>query len=73
MERPVQHFKLLTLQEVAGILRVNRSSVSRLLKGGGLAYIPVGGRKLVCENDLARFIDSHRVSKDDDYVCRNGA
>jgi len=73
MERPVLHFKLLTLQEVAAILRVNRSSVSRLLKGGGLAYIPVGGRKLVCENDLARFIDNHRVSKNDESACRNGA
>jgi len=67
------HFKLLTLHEVSTILRVNRSSVSRLLKSGGLAYIPVGGRKLVCESDLARFIDNHRVSKNDDCACRNGA
>jgi len=73
MERPALHFKLLTLQEVAAILRVNRSSVSRLLKGGGLAYVPVGGRKLVCESDLARFIDNHRVSENDDCACRNGA
>ena len=73
MERLNLQFKLLTLQEVATILRVNRSSVSRLLKGGGLAYIPVGGRKLVCENDLTQFIDSHRVSKNDESVCRNGA
>ena len=73
MGSPVMHFKLLTLQEVASILRVNRSSVSRLLKGGGLAYIPVGGRKLVCESDLARFIDNHRVSENDDCACRNGA
>jgi len=73
MERPALHFKLLTLQEVAGILRVNRSSVSRLLKGGALAYVPVGGRKLVCESDLARFIDNHRVSENDDCACRNGA
>jgi len=73
MERSALYFKLLTLQEVAAILRVNRSSVSRLLKGGGLAYVPVGGRKLVCENDLARFIDNHRVSKNDDCACRNGA
>ena len=65
MESTVLQFRLLTLQEVAAILRVNRSSVSRLLKDGGLAYIPVGGRKLICENDLARFIDNHRVSKND--------
>jgi excisionase family DNA binding protein len=73
MENNALHFKLLTLQEAATILRVNRSSVSRLLKSGDLAYIPVGGRKLVCENDLARFIDNHRVSKNDDCACRNGA
>jgi excisionase family DNA binding protein len=73
MEIPTLSYKLLTLQEVAAILRVNRSSVSRLLKGGDLAYIPVGGRKLVCESDLTRFLDKHRVDKNDDCVCRNGA
>ena len=32
MNTAKQHPKLLTLQEVADILRINRSSVSRLLK-----------------------------------------
>ena len=73
MERPTLYCKLFTLQEIASFLRVNRSSVSRLLKNGDLPYIPVGGRKLVCESDLARFIDNHRVSKNDDCACRNGA
>jgi excisionase family DNA binding protein len=73
MERPTLQYKLLTLQEVAAILRVNRSSVSRLLKSHDLPYVPVGGRKLICESDLAVFIDNHRVNKNDDCACRNGA
>ena len=73
MESFAKLFKLLTLNEVASILRVNRSSVSRLMKSGALPYIPVGGRKLVCETDLARFFEKHKVSKNDDCVCRNGA
>ena len=66
MESFAKLFKLLTLNEVASILRVNRSSVSRLLKSGALPYIPVGGRKLVGENDLALFLDNCRVTKNDD-------
>ncbi len=58
--------KLLTLQEVADILRVNRSSVSRLIKGKMLSYIEVGGRKLVAEQDLLAFIDKQRVKSDED-------
>lgn len=54
--------KLLTLQEVADILRINRSSVSRLLRGGDLAYIPIGGRKLVELLDLQLFIDNRKVN-----------
>ncbi len=53
--------KLLTLQEVAEVLRVNRSSISRLLKNKDLSYIVVGGRKLVDENDLLAFIENRKV------------
>ena len=54
--------RFLTLQEVADILRINRSSVSRLLKSGGLAYIAIGGRKLVEVSDLQTFIDNRKVN-----------
>lgn len=72
MEKPPKTHALLTLQEVANILRINRSSVSRLLKSGELAYIPVGGRKLVERNDLHLFLENRKV-KSDGNAARNGA
>ena len=62
--------KLLTLQEVSDILRINRSSVSRLIKGRMLSYISVGGRKLIDENDLRTFIDKQRVKCDKECVVQ---
>ncbi len=56
---------LLTIKEVAKILRINCSSVSRLLKGRMLSYITVGGRKLVAEQDLQTFIEKQRVKCDE--------
>ncbi len=53
--------KLLTLQEVAKILRINRSSVSRLLKNRDLSYVQIGSRKLVDESDLILFLDKQKV------------
>jgi len=65
--------KLLTLQEVADILRVNRSSISRLLKCGDLSYIAIGGRKLVEHNDLMLFIENRKVTNTDRNAGRDGA
>lgn len=65
--------KLLTLQEVADILRVNRSSISRLLKCGDLPYIAIGGRKLVEHSDLLLFIENRKVAITDRSVGRDGA
>lgn len=53
---------LLTLKEVADILRINRSSVSRLLKSGEIPYIHIGGRKLIEHTDLLLFIDNRKVN-----------
>lgn len=58
---------LLTIDEVAAALRVNRSTVSRLLQhlpgeAPELAYIGLGGRKMVRYSDLVQFIDKRRVS-----------
>lgn len=50
--------KLLTMDEVAEILRVHRATVSRLLASGALSRIEVGSRKLVRESDLRAFIES---------------
>ncbi len=71
MEKNQDLNKLLTLQEVASILRVNRSSISRLLKGGDLPYIPVGSRKLVDEADLLQFIANRKV-KSAENGCSQG-
>jgi excisionase family DNA binding protein len=51
--------RLLTIQETAEILRVHRSTISRLFSTGELPYVEVGSRKLVREEDLRGFIDSH--------------
>lgn len=72
MTTPSEIQNLLTLQEVANILRINRSSVSRLLKSGDLPYIPVGGRKLVERSDLRLFLENRKVNTDGN-AARNGA
>lgn len=50
--------KLLTMDEVAEILRVHRATVSRLLASGTLSRIEIGSRKLVRESDLRAFIEN---------------
>ena len=50
--------KLLTIEEVAEILRVHRATISRLLAAGALPRIEVGSRRLVREADLRTFIES---------------
>nr|WP_287410693.1 helix-turn-helix domain-containing protein [Pseudodesulfovibrio sp.] len=49
---------LLTIQEVADILRVHRATVSRMLERGELPCILVRSRKLIRSKDLLGFIDS---------------
>ena len=53
-----EDLKLLTMEEAAGILRVHRATISRLLQSGELACCAIGARKLIRPQDLARFIDS---------------
>lgn len=50
--------KLLTIAEVAEILRVHRTSVSRLLRTGEMPYIAIGDRKLLRPADVVAFIDN---------------
>lgn len=50
--------QLLTIQEVAAILRVHRATVSRMLDAGELPHVLVRSRKLVRLSDLRRFIDN---------------
>lgn len=48
---------LYTVDETAHLLRVHRSTVSRLIKAGELRHVSVGSRKLVRRQDLVEFID----------------
>lgn len=48
---------LYTIEETAHMLRVHRSTVSRLLMSGSLPHLCVGKRKLVRHQDLVEFID----------------
>ena len=49
-----------TIKEVAGVLRVHRSTVSRLINSGALGHIAVGSRKLIPKADLLSFLENRR-------------
>lgn len=57
---------LFTADEVAVALRIHRSTVSRLLshlpgEKPELAYVGLGGRKMVRYIDLIKFLENRRV------------
>lgn len=56
--------KLLTIPEVAEILRLSKPSVYRLMASGQLKSVKVGGRTLFKESELERFIDNLGPEKD---------
>jgi excisionase family DNA binding protein len=51
---------LLTVAEVAEALRVSYRSVGRLFDRGELAFVQVGGRRLVEDSELAAYVARHR-------------
>ncbi len=53
--------KLLTVNDVAEILKASRSFVYDLLANRKIAYFTVGGKRLVSEDDLLSYLDSQRV------------
>ena len=56
-----QRSRLLTIKEVAQIMRVHRSTVSRYITSGELKAYGIGNRKLVKEEDLWLFIENRIV------------
>ena len=50
--------KILTIQEVADILRVHRSSVSRKAISGELKSYVIGNRRLFKESDVWAFFEN---------------
>jgi excisionase family DNA binding protein len=53
-----QDIKILTVQEVAGMLRVHRSTVSRFAKSGELKSYLVGNRRLFKTKDVWAFFEN---------------
>jgi excisionase family DNA binding protein len=53
-----QDIKILTVQEVAGMLRVHRSTVSRFAKSGELKSYLVGNRRLFKTKDVRAFFEN---------------
>ena len=50
--------KILTVQEVAGILRVHRATVSRLALSGDLKSYLIGNRRLFKKQDVWSFFEN---------------
>lgn len=57
--------KLLTVEEVAEILRVSLTTVYRRIQSGELPYIKLGHRQVrVKPEDLEAYIDAHRIARE---------
>ena len=55
--------KLLTVEEVAEILRVSLTTVYRRIQAGELPYIKLGHRQVrIKPEDLEAYIEAHRVT-----------
>lgn len=52
---------LLTVSEVAAVMRVSNMTVYRLIKGGELAAVRVGKNYRIRETDLERFLEERSV------------
>jgi excisionase family DNA binding protein len=53
-----QTLRVLTVQEVADILRVHRSTISRYANSGELKSYRIGNRRLFRETDVWTFFDN---------------
>jgi len=58
---------ILTINEVADLLRVHRNTISTLINDGTLPYIPIGTReKRIKKIDLLRFIGEEADDTEDE-------
>ena len=62
-----QNFNILTVQEVADLFKIHRSTVSRYAMSGELKSYLIGTRRLFKEEDVLTFFDN-RVDRE--YVAR---
>jgi excisionase family DNA binding protein len=58
MKNISQNIRILTVQEVADILRVHRTTISRYVMSGELKSYLIGSRRLFRENDVWAFFES---------------
>lgn len=56
---------LLTVGEVAGLMRVSNMTVYRLIKSGQLAAIRVGKNYRIRRSDVDRYLDERAVHVED--------
>lgn len=64
--RPAGHSTLLTVAEVADVLRVSNMTVYRLIKSGQLAAIRVGKNYRVRQADLTAYLNAGSVHVEQD-------
>lgn len=58
MSSDTQKIKILTVQEVAELLRVHRSTISRYASSGELKSYMIGNRRLFREDDIWAFFEN---------------
>ena len=58
MQNNYENIKILTVQEVAKLLRLHRSTVSRYAMSGELKSYVIGNRRLFKENDVWAFFEN---------------
>jgi len=58
---------LLTVGEVAGIMRVSNMTVYRLIKSGQLAAIRVGKNYRIRQSDLDRYLTERTVHIEEEF------
>lgn len=51
--------RILTMNEVAAMLRVHKSTISRHAKSGTLVSYKIGSRRLIKESDAWAFFENH--------------
>ena len=57
-----QDIKILTVQEVADLLRLHRSTVSRFAQSGEIDSYLIGTRRLFKESDVLAFFEKQKAS-----------
>lgn len=57
--------QLRTVDEVAAVLSVSRSTMMRLIKRGAIPHLKVGGSLRIRQRDLDRYIDTRADHPDD--------